>query len=85
MNQKFIVYCEQPLKLFVPIVHTFAHVPLLCLIQFQATGTQIHAIDPADWDATRSLLDSLGPIDLLVNNANVSSLSPFLKNDDVDL
>ena len=85
MNQKFIVHCKQPLKLFVPIVHTDAHVPLLCLIQFEATGTEIHAIDLTYWDATRSLLESLGPIDLLVNNVYVSALSPFLKNDDVDL
>ena len=85
MNQKFIVYCKQPFKPFAPNVHTDAHVPLLCLIKFQATGTEIHSKDLTDWDATRTLLDYLGPIDLLVNNANVSALSPFLKKDVVDL
>ena len=60
---------------------------LPCLILFQAPGTEIHSIDLTDWDATRTLVESLGPIDLLVNNAGVVARSPFLdvKRDDVDL
>ena len=60
---------------------------LLCQILFQAPGTEIHSIDLTDWDATRTLVETLGPIDLLVNNAGVTVISPFLdvKKDDVDM
>ncbi|XP_014769651.1 D-erythrulose reductase [Octopus bimaculoides] len=34
--------------------------------------------DLSNWDRTREIVSSLGPIDLLVNNAAVGSLSPFV-------
>ncbi|XP_049948136.1 L-xylulose reductase-like [Schistocerca serialis cubense] len=36
------------------------------------------AVDLSDWDKTREAVKSAGPIDLLVNNAGVVSLNPFL-------
>ena len=35
-------------------------------------------VDIADWDKTRLEVESIGPIDLLVNNAGVLQLSPFV-------
>ncbi|KAK6187526.1 hypothetical protein SNE40_005530 [Patella caerulea] len=43
-------------------------------------------VDLGDWDATRSAIEGLGDIDLLVNNAGVSRLDSFLnvKPEDFD-
>ena len=49
------------------------------LFILQAPGTETHSIDMTDWDATRALVESLGPIDLLVNNAGDSVIAPFLE------
>ncbi|GAB1609110.1 L-xylulose reductase-like [Argonauta hians] len=35
--------------------------------------------DVSDWDRTREVVTSLGPIDLLVNNAGIASLSSFVE------
>ena len=35
-------------------------------------------IDIADWDKTRSVVENIGPIDMLVNNAAVAIQTPFL-------
>lgn len=35
-------------------------------------------VDLRDWDATRKAVQNILPIDLLVNNAGVACLSPFL-------
>jgi len=45
-----------------------------------ATDPKIQPIcvDLRDWDATRNAVQSVLPIDLLVNNAGVICLSPFL-------
>ena len=42
--------------------------------------------DLADWNATKKAVEGLGAIDLLVNNAGVTNLDPFLevKPDDFD-
>ena len=34
--------------------------------------------DISDWNPTRKIIESLGAIDLLVNNAGVGSLKPVL-------
>lgn len=36
-------------------------------------------MDLADWEATERALGSVGPVDLLVNNAAVAMLQPFLE------
>lgn len=36
-------------------------------------------VDLADWEATEHTLGSVGPVDLLVNNAGVALLQPFLE------
>ncbi|XP_015589207.1 L-xylulose reductase [Cephus cinctus] len=43
--------------------------------------------DLRDWDASRKAIENVLPVDLLVNNAAIASLSPFLdvKPEDVDL
>ena len=35
--------------------------------------------DLSDWDATRKVIESLGRIDLLVNNVGVSCPVPFVE------
>jgi len=40
------------------------------------------SVDLADWSATRRAVEDIGPIDLLVNNAGVNKLSPFLEMDE---
>ena len=44
-----------------------------------------HMCDLRDWDGTRKLVESLGPIHLLVNNAGVSKSAPFLEVQRVDI
>lgn len=36
-------------------------------------------MDLADWEATEQALGGVGPVDLLVNNAAVAFLQPFLE------
>lgn len=36
-------------------------------------------VDLGDWDATERALGNVGPVDLLVNNAAVAPLQPFLE------
>lgn len=36
-------------------------------------------VDLGDWDATEAALSKVGDIDLLVNNAAVALLQPFLE------
>lgn len=36
-------------------------------------------VDLGDWEATEQALASMGPVDLLVNNAAVALLQPFLE------
>jgi L-xylulose reductase len=41
--------------------------------------------DLSDWTSTREVVGSLGPFDLLVNNAGVNKLTPFLEQTEEDL
>ncbi|XP_075438294.1 L-xylulose reductase-like, partial [Ascaphus truei] len=57
-------------------------VPLNCPsrgnIALQCPGVQTLCVDLADWSATEAALSSVGPVDLLVNNAGVALLQPLL-------
>uniref|UniRef100_A0A6I8PTH6 Dicarbonyl/L-xylulose reductase n=1 Tax=Xenopus tropicalis TaxID=8364 RepID=A0A6I8PTH6_XENTR len=44
----------------------------------ECPGVQTVCVDLADWSATEKALSSIGPVDLLVNNAAVAVLQPFL-------
>ena len=50
------------------------------------SGIETYVIDLSDWAATRKLLQGIGAIDLLVNNAGVYIRAPFLdvKKEDLD-
>ncbi|XP_077979413.1 L-xylulose reductase-like [Glandiceps talaboti] len=39
----------------------------------------IAAVDLSDWDETKTVVESIGPIDLLVNNAGTNITQPFLE------
>uniref|UniRef100_A0A452IC56 Uncharacterized protein n=1 Tax=Gopherus agassizii TaxID=38772 RepID=A0A452IC56_9SAUR len=45
----------------------------------QGTGIETLCVDLGDWDATEAALSKVGAIDLLVNNAAVAVLQPFLE------
>lgn len=45
----------------------------------QCPGVEPVCVDLADWEATEQALGSVGPVDLLVNNAAVALLQPFLE------
>ena len=42
-------------------------------------GIETHVVDLADWDTARKVVEDLGPIDLLVNNAGTNRPEPFLE------
>lgn len=44
----------------------------------EADGIETHVCDLSDWDATRKLIESLGQIDLLVNNAGTTRQDKFV-------
>ncbi|KAG8446423.1 hypothetical protein GDO86_014033 [Hymenochirus boettgeri] len=44
----------------------------------ECPGVQTICVDLADWSATDTALSSIGPVDLLVNNAGVAILQPLL-------
>ena len=66
--------------------HTVIIVDTSCNLFLQVPSIETYAIDLTEWDATRSLLESLGHVDLLVNNAGVITIAPFLdfKKEDMD-
>ncbi|CAH2291821.1 L-xylulose reductase [Pelobates cultripes] len=45
----------------------------------ECPGVETICVDLADWSATEAALSSVGPVDLLVNNAAVAKLQPFLE------
>ncbi|XP_025783480.1 L-xylulose reductase [Puma concolor] len=45
----------------------------------ECPGIQTVCVDLGDWDATERALGNVGPVDLLVNNAAVAPLQPFLE------
>ncbi|XP_005407283.1 PREDICTED: L-xylulose reductase [Chinchilla lanigera] len=45
----------------------------------ECPGVEPVCVDLADWEATERALSSVGPVDLLVNNAAVALLQPFLE------
>ncbi|KAK3581448.1 hypothetical protein CHS0354_031772 [Potamilus streckersoni] len=55
-------------------------------LKIEVPGIQTILVDLANWTATRHALENVGKIDLLVNNAGILIMSPFLetKKDDLD-
>ncbi|CAD7668422.1 unnamed protein product [Nyctereutes procyonoides] len=45
----------------------------------ECPGIETVCVDLGDWEATERALGSVGPVDLLVNNAAVALLQPFLE------
>ncbi|ELW68188.1 L-xylulose reductase [Tupaia chinensis] len=45
----------------------------------QCPGVEAVCVDLGDWEATERALGGMGPVDLLVNNAAVALLQPFLE------
>ena len=66
----------QYLKLTVLLYQTI--LCLLSLVCGQVSGITTVCVDLGDLDATKKAVESLGPINLLVNNAGVGKLQHFL-------
>lgn len=45
----------------------------------QCPGIKPVCVDLGDWEATEKALGGVGPVDLLVNNAAVALMRPFLE------
>lgn len=45
----------------------------------EVPSIEIYNVDIAEWDKTRSIVQSIGPIDLLVNNAGITNWTSFLE------
>lgn len=45
----------------------------------QCPGIEPVCVDLGDWDATEKALGGIGPVDLLVNNAALVIMQPFLE------
>lgn len=45
----------------------------------QCPGVEPVCVDLGDWEAVERALGGVGPVDLLVNNAAVAVLQPFLE------
>ncbi|XP_036614019.1 L-xylulose reductase [Trichosurus vulpecula] len=45
----------------------------------ECPGIETLCVDLGDWEATERALSTIGPVDLLVNNAGVALLQPFLE------
>lgn len=65
--------------LFFPKVKSQWVVLFVCLFNLQCPAIKPVCVDLADWGATERALKSVGPIDLLVNNAGCAMLQPFLE------
>jgi len=44
----------------------------------QVPSIETRLVDITEWDAVRTIVEGLGPIDLLVNNAGITNWTPFL-------
>jgi L-xylulose reductase len=48
-------------------------------LRLEAAGIQTITVDLDDWNNTKEAIESIGPVDLLVNNAGIAILEPFLE------
>ena len=56
----------------------------VCLF-FQEPSIIPVEVDLSDWEATRKAVEGIGPIHLLVNNAGVAEITPFLETTKAEL
>ena len=54
-----------------------------CIIQ--VPDIHVYNVDISDWDKTRHAVQQIGPVDLLVNNAGINVIKPFLEVDKQEL
>lgn len=58
-------------------VYWFSYLFFVYFLNLQCPSIKPVCVDLADWDATERVLKSVGPVDLLVNNAACAILQPF--------
>ena len=62
---------------FCPVYLTWSDVISASML-LQVPNVETHVVDLTNWDVARQLVESLGPIDLLVNSAGTSDPQMFL-------
>ncbi|KAG5202980.1 hypothetical protein JEQ12_002563 [Ovis aries] len=71
---------RHPLKKFAEVEDVVNSILFLLSDRSASTsGSETVCVDLADWEATEQALGGVGPVDLLVNNAAVAFLQPFLE------
>ncbi|KAI4533776.1 hypothetical protein MG293_016795 [Ovis ammon polii] len=71
---------RHPLKKFAEVEDVVNSILFLLSDRSASTsGSETVCVDLADWEATEQALRGVGPVDLLVNNAAVAFLQPFLE------
>ena len=58
---------------------------IFTFVTFQVPSINTVQIDLQDWYKTREVLKTIGPVDLLVNNAGIVRMAPFLETQKRDL
>ena len=56
-----------------------------CYCIIQVPDIHVYNVDISDWDKTRHVVQQIGPVDILVNNAAIITFSPFLQTEKQDL
>ena len=58
---------------------------MVCYCIIQVPDIHVYNVDISDWDMTRHVVQQIGPVDLLVNNAGINVIKPFLEVDKQEL
>ena len=45
----------------------------------QAPNIEVYNVELADWNKARTTVQSIGPVDLLVNNAGITNWTSFIE------
>ena len=69
---------QQKLRQKCPLILNFTAVQMNATVPFQFPSITTVEIDLSNWDATRKAVEDNLPIDLLVNNAGITILEPFV-------
>ncbi|KAK7803066.1 hypothetical protein U0070_001889 [Myodes glareolus] len=70
--------CFPPSGIHQKLTGTMPQVTKICLPQ--CPGIEPVCVDLGDWEATEKALGGIGPVDLLVNNAAVALMQPFIES-----
>ena len=58
---------------------------MVCYCIIQVPDIHVYNVDISDWDKTRHVVQQIGPVDILINNAAAIAFGPFLQTEKQDL